>query len=370
MRGSTAYIVASGIAVIAAGCGSQSLPASSLVRANAQRTGVFATDAVDRLSEAVWKVQANPSSLSMVVSSGTLVFGGTDGAVHAIDVATGQERWKYSVKSEPVESAPGIANGLVFIAGATAVVALDEDTGQERWRLATLEKAMGSPVVVDGVVYSADAAVYAIDAATGQEKWRYRVPEEARFVQADLAVSNSTVYAGTVGGTLVALNARTGQEIWTFRVPRTDEAPIAVVFSGPAVHDDVVYFGSLSKGFYAVDARTGQQKWSFTELDSLLDPVVSDGVVYLADFDAGLLVALNAMTGQKLWSLSPAGGISSAPILAGDILYVGGRQLSALAAQSGNEIWKFNIEGEIGSLTVFDHALYFGASDGYVYALR
>ena len=54
----------------------------------------------------------------------------------------------------------------------------------------------------------------------------------------------------------------------------------------PAVADGVVYVGSFDYNVYALDATTGQQIWSFpTESYVESTPTFADGVVYFGSFD-------------------------------------------------------------------------------------
>jgi outer membrane protein assembly factor BamB len=61
------------------------------------------------------------------------------------------------------------------------------------------------------------------------------------------------------------------------------------VRSSPAVAGGVVCVGSQDYNLYAVDAATGEQRWSFRTADALYgDPVVADGLVYVACDGVGL----------------------------------------------------------------------------------
>jgi hypothetical protein len=92
-----------------------------------------------------------------------VVYAGGDGSasrsplrLHALDAATGRERWRRSLA----------ANGLF---------ALDAATGEERWHARTPAPVYhSSPAVAGGAVYvgSKDGTVVALDAGTGRERWR------------------------------------------------------------------------------------------------------------------------------------------------------------------------------------------------------
>jgi len=86
--------------------------------------------------------------------------------LHALDLATGAEKW--SIKG--VEGVPAIAEGKIYIGGGDGFLALDAGTGAEIWRIdAHLARA---PTIVDDVIFTPDEIdFFAFDAATGATIW-------------------------------------------------------------------------------------------------------------------------------------------------------------------------------------------------------
>jgi outer membrane protein assembly factor BamB len=132
-----------------------------------------------------------------------------------------------------------------------------------------------APVVVDGVVYlqDLDANVYAISLATGKLKWEYQVniPEKSGPGPDGVAVAGGVVY-GDTSTAVFALNAATGKVIWND--------------------------GSL--------LNSGQGSFE-------IQPAVAGGRVYLASAygsgpGGGVILALDASTGKKLWSFNTVTG--------------------------------------------------------------
>ena len=192
-----------------------------------------------------------------------VVYAGGDGSasrsallVHAIDAATGEERWRHSVA----------ANGLF---------ALDAATGEEQWHFATFAPIYhSSPAVADGVAYvgSKDGHVYAVDIETGQERWRVKT---GKAVYSSPAVVDGRVYIGSTDGFLYALEAATGQQYWRLEIGVVDR-------SSAAVADGVVYVVG-GNYLWAVDATSGNPRWQVaTGGDGEGSPTVIDGVVYVS----------------------------------------------------------------------------------------
>jgi outer membrane protein assembly factor BamB len=176
-------------------------------------------------------------------------------------------------------------------ARGSAVSAADVSGLREAWSFGLAGKAaagvaVGSltaqPVVANGVVYlqDQDADVYALALATGRLKWEYKVglPEESGPGPDGVAVADGTVY-GDTSSAVFALSAATGRAIWADR-------------------------HLLNSGQGAFE----------------IQPQVAGGRVYLASAygsgpGGGVLLALSAATGRRLWTfntvLSPGKGVQA-----------------------------------------------------------
>ncbi|NIR02497.1 MAG: PQQ-binding-like beta-propeller repeat protein, partial [Gemmatimonadales bacterium] len=107
--------------------------------------------------------------------------------------------------------------------------------------------------------------------ARGELAWTFRT---GAWVQSSPAVTNGSVYVGSIDGCLYALEVSTGRERWRFKTA-------GPVRSSPAIVEGVVYFGSNDRDLYAVDADTGEEKWrSETRGWVVSSPAVVDGAVY------------------------------------------------------------------------------------------
>src|SRR5438132_11982486 len=119
---------------------------------------------------------------SPVVAQGAVYFGSGDGNVYAVDVTTGEQRWKFKT-GDVVHSSPAYAGGVLYFGSWDSYFyAVNAETGKEKWRFHGGEDALihnqvgfqSSPAVVDGVVYTGcrDSNLYALDAATGNDHER------------------------------------------------------------------------------------------------------------------------------------------------------------------------------------------------------
>lgn len=154
------------------------------------------------------------------------------------------------------------------------------------------------------------------------------------------------------------------EELWS----RTD---IGTVTGAPAIVDDRVYVLS-SEGTYALDAATGETLWSSREVTGTSSVTYHEGVVYVNGGPA-VLHALDAETGDELWraAVDPhprASGFSS-PVIAGELVIVGSSSTEEVTAvdnatfrgsvvafdrESGAEAWRhYTVEPPYNGVAVW-----------------
>ena len=76
---------------------------------------------------------------------------------------------------------------------------------------------------------------------------------------------------------------------------------------------------------------------------------VANGVVYVCSED-GMVYALNANTGTKLWSSATSGAVMSSPAVANGVVYIAGLgNVYALNASTGAQLWS-HVDGVDGFL--------------------
>jgi len=263
--------------------------------------------------------------------------------------------------------------------------------GGLKWTFATGGPIVGSPTILDGVVYiaSLDAQIYAIDQETGKEKWKFksRMP-----IASSPAVVGNTLYFVSSTGALAALDAATGAPKWVFAAEyekrfeaknlhgypsAAQSIPDAwdLFTSSPAVANGKVYFGSGDGNVYAVDAATGLLQWKFPTKDVVhASPSIANGIVYIGSWDSRLY-AIDAETGQERWSfqagIDPAihnqEGFQSSPAIMDGTVYVGCRDahVYALDAATGRKKWDYPTSKSwvITTPAVRDGVVYAGTSD-------
>ena len=167
-----------------------------------------------------------------------------------------------------------------------------------------------------------------------------------------------------VGSTITLANVSTLKKAWSFELSGKATKSVGgygTLAANPVVVNGVVYIQDLHSNVYALSLRTGKLLWSYTvDKDELSGPgpngvAVVDGVVYGATPRS--VFALNAATGTKVWSnnkllKSGQGTFGIQPEVANGRVYLasqyghvpGGGLLLALSAATGHKIWTFQTE--------------------------
>jgi len=168
------------------------------------------------------------------------------------------------------------------------------------------------------------------------------------------------------------------------------------IVSSPVWHEGALLFGSDDGHLYSVDAASGRQRWMLaTDGPVASTPAVAGGRVYALSFD-GRLYAVNAATGELLWKFATQGerrfearGLHgslprtqtfadpfdtylSSPVVAEGRVYFGSSDghVYALDAASGALVWKHRTGDVVhASPALADGRVYVGSWDGKLYAL-
>jgi outer membrane protein assembly factor BamB len=306
----------------------------------------------------------------------------------------------------------GTKNGLLAVDGVIlfsnvgrfgggCLFGVDAQTGEEIWR-----QRLGGPYVctmdsTDGLVFHPEksAGLLAFEVKTGRQVWR----------RADLAgdtnplAVNGIVFSSSRAGKLHAVRAKTGETIWQW-----DGGKI-----GNAAYGDGLVVVRCGGDVAALDAKTGAERWRAKaggRLHGLYPLMVADGLVFAPEFGAlkladgtvawagrqrfrglgagrlfGNTFALNAKTGEQLWSVSrksilSEGDICGAPIHHNGVIYYGTgfgssapyvESFFALDAGSGKVLWRYKSGGVVcTSPIIYDGKLYFASSDRGLYCFE
>ena len=292
----------------------------------------------------LWEFRTNSFvDSSPAVIDGIVYFGSNDGNFYALDARTGTELWNFR-SGKANQTSPAVADGMVFFGSDNyKMYALDARTGEKLWEYKADGPILASPAVINGIVYfnSVNKYFYALQASNG----RFRLQTMIVGTASSPAVKDSVVYFNSSGG-LLAIDGQARNwpgeyklrgfwiQMYLFNL-----APVPPPMSGylwnvplrgrenssssPLVSDDTVYT-AIDKYLYAIDIETHEKLWEqrFVAGDNLRSsPALGNDILYIGSED-GLLYAINATTGEKLWHFATGGPINSSPALSDGTIYV------------------------------------------------
>lgn len=360
---------------------------------------LYALDAKTGKNRWEFKTDSGVAS-SPAVSEGTVYFSSYDGAFYAVSAKDGKLRWKFQAGGERRFAAKHLHGSQP----ASETMPDPFDT------------YLSSPLVWHGSVYfgSGDGNIYALDATTGKVIWKFQTGD---VVHASPVISEGILYLGSWDSYFYALDGATGKEHWRFKTGEDPDTHNQVgIQSSAVVAGGIVYFGCRDSKLYAIDSKTGKQVWVYDNKGSwvIASPLVQDGKLYFETSDSGMLHAVDAMTGAEFFSMKFSGWPTfSSPILAGDVLFLGSLsgKFFAIDLKLQKTLWEFQTDGNrqngaaytkvdgtpnyevafagdfyddmvvgvqkmrsVGAIysspVIVDGVLYFGSSDGNVYALQ
>ena len=219
-----------------------------------------------------------------------------------------------------------------------------------------------SPVVEGGKVFTIDtsATVRAFDAQSGRQLWAVQFGTErgnsASLFGGGVSVQNGRVYATNGLGFVAALDAGNGGIVWQVR-------PGGPLRGAPTIAGDTLYVMSQDNQVYSLKTADGTTNWSATAAVEIAgvfgtaSPAVGQGTV-VAGFSSGELNGYRYENGRAVWqdalartsistSVANLSDIDAHPVIDnGQVFALGqGGRMVALDLISGQRIWELNIAG-------------------------
>jgi outer membrane protein assembly factor BamB len=315
-----------------------------------------------------------------------LILGATDTRAFALDARTGKKLWERKLtnsREQFIDIAPLAARGLVFTStigvpptGRGALYALDQRTGRIQWRFETVRDPWLFPSAGGGGAWYPPSL-----APDGRLYWGISNP--GPWGGSKLR-PNGGMYPGSVPYTdaLVALAAGTGKLLWYDQVTKHDVRDYDFEAS-PIVVGDTVFGAGKAGRVVAWNRITGKRRWAqavgthlhdlgpLPRTSTLVCPGLWGGVLTPMAYAAGRLFvpvvercmrenahdpafpadlrtgdgvvyALSAATGRKLWSRRLGAPATGCATVAGDVVFapsLDGRVV-ALASRDGRVLWR------------------------------
>jgi len=313
----------------------------------------------------------------------TVYVGDLGGRMHALDIQTGEEKWRYAEPEHALWSTPTVyEETLYFGSGASddegRIYAINKNTGEEEWILDDFSGPIQDAIVAeDETVFFVATDLYAVDSETGDTKWTSSSAAESPGLEDGITESpvlrDGIIYINS--GSVVAIETETGDVLWEIQTGNHHR---------PLVTEEGIYAGD--RWF---DRETGDEIWRYdqapTDINITSQPVMSDDAIYIPNSrDDSTVHVIDANTGEELSVIDVSGNIRS--MLAYDqTVYVGtantddgggdgetGGVLYVIDAETRERIWaasRRNAELRLSPIAA-DGMVFTAATTGQLFAVE
>ncbi len=277
-----------------------------------------------------------------------------DGDVQALSAVNGKTLWETETDLS-ISGGPGAGEGLVLVGTSDGeILALDEETGKERWRARVSSEVLSVPKAAQEVVVvtTIDGKLFAFSTTNGKLLWIYdrTVPVLSLHGSGSPVISGSTVVAGFASGKLAAFELATGNPLWesTISIPsgRSELERMVDIDGDPVVMDGIVYVATFQGDLAAVIEVDGEVMWR-KSLSSYAGLGADWRQLYITDAEDNVW-AIDPRNGGSLWKQDKMKGKKlTAPVILDSYVIVGDGE--------GNLYWLSPEDGQVlGSMEVLD----------------
>ena len=326
-----------------------------------------------------------------VIHDGTLYIGGDDGIFYALDTKTGQEKWRHD-SGHLIRSRAIVAGAWVVFNNGKSLTALDRETGSFAWdysfntTIGTREMDpwdyfQSSPVLAGDILYicGGNGIACGLNPMDGSLVFHYQTGIKS-VIRTSPMIHGGKIYFGDWAGVMYAVDLATATTAWTYPTG----APIQ---SSPVYHQEAVYFGGRSTEVYSLNSATGALNWKWRDPNGSWvcgTPAVTDGVLYIGGSDNHSLLAFDCSSGNLNWKFTGDYNIFTTPWIMEETIGIttgaSGTMgepnpnlpgsLYIISRQDAAIINRYRPPANIFSTPVIDDGvIYFGCSDGNIYAL-
>ncbi|MEO5627130.1 MAG: outer membrane protein assembly factor BamB [Dokdonella sp.] len=327
-------------------------------------------------------------------ADGRLYAASVNGAIEAIDAASGHTIWQKQLgkrhgwwwrrgdNSLRWAGGPTAQGDLLVVGGLDGQVqALSTQDGAERWNVQLSSEVISPPAISDGVVVvrTNDGHLIGLDANDGSRKWIFDQPVPALSLRGNSAplIANGVVYDGFDNGKVVALRLADGNELWAQSLSngegKTEVERLSDVDGSIVSDGNVLYVAGYRGQVAALALDSGRPAWQ-RDLSSYVGAAVSGNTVAIVDAE-GNVWAFDRETGVNLWKQDKLRyRWLSAPAIQGQYVVVGDSEgyVHWLSLSEGKFAARERISRKAieGAPLVVDGTLYVEDVKGHIGAYR
>ncbi|HBC77963.1 MAG TPA: hypothetical protein DCZ51_04995, partial [Bacteroidales bacterium] len=240
------------------------------------------------------------------IADGKIVTFGVTGILTCLDASTGKVLWR---KENPENAVPQFYTGMsplivdkICIAhlgkkDMGQVVALDLATGNEKWKWESDGPSYASPSVMTTgkqkhIIVQTEKNLIALSLENGKLQWQVATPVQQRFYNCTSPYINGDIiyYTGQGSGTKAIQVVRDGDKYVTKELWSNPE--IGAKWNTPVLKDGFLYGFTDQKRLYCIDASSGKTAWNDNTVSSDFSTIVDCGPVIIGLPSTGNLIVM------------------------------------------------------------------------------
>ena len=321
-------------------------------------------------------------NLVLSISYGKVLAADRQGSVQARDIKTGDLIWETETEYW-FSAGPGIGNKTVILATSNAeVISFDIDTGEKKWVTLVSSEVLATPVISNNIVIirTTDGRIIALSEDDGTQLWTFErsVPVLSIRGTATPIIVEGNVIAGYANGKLLALRLIDGKVGWetSIAIPsgRSEVERLVDLDVDPVETDGVIYISSYQGGTTAVLELDGDVLWRNEDVSSFSGLSYDWRYLYVSDTNSHVW-QLDQRNGASLWKQDELNFRTlTAPVAYDDYVVVGDFEgyLHWLAGNDGRQLGRIKIAGAAidAKPVIIDNTVYVYSKDGTLAALK
>lgn len=246
--------------------------------------------------------------LVVAVSYGKVFAADREGLIEAREIKTGDLIWEKETDFA-FSAGPGTSIDTVILGTSHAeVVAFNIETGDQKWSASVSSEVLAVPVISKGIVIvrTIDGKVVALSEKDGHQLWIFErnVPALSIRGTSSPIIVESNVISGYANGKLMALRLVDGKVIWetSIAIPggRSEVERLVDLDVDPVETDGVIFIASYQGGLSAVLEIDGDVLWRNEDVSSYSGMSYDWRYLYVSDIRSDVW-QLEQRNGASLW---------------------------------------------------------------------
>ncbi len=290
-------------------------------------------------------------------------------------------------------ASPVVVNGLVAIPSkdrhnlnTNSICVFDASTGDFKWCFETEAAIHHTLAATNDEIIGQDVLgnVYMLDQKSGEAIWQqaiFETPTEY-WLYATPLVENNRIFVGNAAS-LAVLQTTDG----TLLLKKRMGSHWISTYASPTLYFNKLLIGAMwhNRNLYCLESESGERLWELPITGTHGAPMIYQDRGFISTSN-GKLVSFNPETGEIFWQQDLGDGWAPTTPSASDSMVVvgsGNGKMSGIDLITGKIRWQFQCHESIfpvspyrtglqaltGSPVITGDYVYFGATDGYLYAL-